>query len=342
MTTTSGGLPLMQQTQSSRYLTYNEAMWALTVLQAGVLDRDLTAPPGGAADGDAYIVNGTATGAWAGKEDKIAFYFGGIWNFLEPELAQGDGIYVVDEDVRLRWVAGSPSGYEVLAVSGDASTVSYTPAVLADWDGSADPGETNDALDQLAERVKDLETTGGLSDGDKGDITVSASGATWTIDNGAVTYAKMQDVSATARILGRTTAGAGDVEELTGLQAAAIEQGDGLDADAAGFRGVPQNAQTGNYTLVAADAGKHIYHASGAGSGDTYTIPANSSVAFEVGTAVTFINLATDSVSIAITTDTMNLAGAGTTGTRTLAQYGIATAVKVTSTSWLISGTNLT
>lgn len=53
-----------------------------------------------------------------------------------------------------------------------------------------------------------------LSDGDKGDITVSASGATWTIDNDVVTYAKMQNVSATDKLLGRSTAGAGDVEEI--------------------------------------------------------------------------------------------------------------------------------
>jgi hypothetical protein len=61
----------------------------------------------------------------------------------------------------------------------------------------------------------------GISDGDKGDITVSGAGATWTIDAGVVTYAKLQDASATQRFLGRNTAGAGDYEEVTWAQALA-------------------------------------------------------------------------------------------------------------------------
>lgn len=55
---------------------------------------------------------------------------------------------------------------------------------------------------------------GGVSDGDKGDITVSAAGTIWTIDNDVVTYAKMQNVT-TNRLLGRATAGSGDTEEIT-------------------------------------------------------------------------------------------------------------------------------
>jgi hypothetical protein len=106
-----------------------------------------------------------------------------------------------------------------------------------------------------------------------------------------------------------------------------------------GYRGLPQNSTTtGSYTLVAADAGRHIF----ASATRTVTIPANGSVAFPIGTAITFIAGVGATMTIAITTDTMYLAGAGTTGSRTLAAHGIATAVKTTSTTWIISGNGLT
>ena len=112
--------------------------------------------------------------------------------------------------------------------------------------------------------------------------------------------------------------------------------------DAVGFRNIPQNSQSAAYTLVLADAGKHIFHPSGDANARTYTIPANSSVAYPIGTAITFINMTSQVVTIAITTDTMYLSAAGTTGSRSLAQYGSATAIKMTSTTWLISGSGLT
>lgn len=53
-----------------------------------------------------------------------------------------------------------------------------------------------------------------FSTGDKVDITISADGATYTIDSNVVTFAKFQQIN-TAKVLGRTTALTGNVEELS-------------------------------------------------------------------------------------------------------------------------------
>lgn len=106
---------------------------------------------------------------------------------------------------------------------------------------------------------------------------------------------------------------------------------------------ITQNSQSAAYTLVLTDAGKHIFHPSADTTARIWTIPANSSVAFTIGTAVSFVNQHLAGViTIAITTDTLRLAGVGTSGSRSLAANGVATALKVTSTEWIISGTGLT
>lgn len=111
-------------------------------------------------------------------------------------------------------------------------------------------------------------------------------------------------------------------------------------ASAIGFVGMPQTLlASGGLTLAAANAGDHIYVT---GTAQTITIPANSSVPFEIGTTIVIVNAASVTTSIAITTDTLLLAGVGTTGTRTLAAHGVATCLKITSTSWIISGNGLT
>jgi hypothetical protein len=111
--------------------------------------------------------------------------------------------------------------------------------------------------------------------------------------------------------------------------------------DAVGFRNTPVNSQSAAYETVLADSGKTILHPVADDNARTFTIPANSSVAYPVGTVISFVNLQ-NTVTIAITTDTMYLANDGDTGDRTLAEYGMASAMKVASTTWIISGNGLT
>lgn len=75
------------------------------VLGGGVLDRDLTAPPGSPSTGDAYIVGPSATGAWASQDDNIAVYDGSTWVFYTP--ASGFGVFIADEDVWSVYKTGS-------------------------------------------------------------------------------------------------------------------------------------------------------------------------------------------------------------------------------------------
>lgn len=103
---------------------------------------------------------------------------------------------------------------------------------------------------------------------------------------------------------------------------------------------ITQNSQSAAYTLVLTDAGKHILHPTADNNARTFTINSNANVAYPVGTVITFVNQI-NTLTIAITSDTMTLAGTSTTGSRTLAVNGMATALKVSTTGWIISGTGL-
>ena len=103
---------------------------------------------------------------------------------------------------------------------------------------------------------------------------------------------------------------------------------------------ITQNSQSGAYTTLLTDGGKHLLHPTADNNARTFTIDSNANVAYPIGTAITFVNQI-NTLTIAITSDTMTMAGTGTTGSRTLAANGIATALKIGTTSWVISGTGL-
>jgi hypothetical protein len=110
----------------------------------------------------------------------------------------------------------------------------------------------------------------------------------------------------------------------------------GLIADSNGnVRTIPQNAQTGAYTLVATDTGKHISITTGG-----ITVPAS---VFSTGDVVTIFNNSTSNQTITQgSSATVRLAGTTTTGNRTLAGYGVCTVLCVASNTFVISGGGIT
>lgn len=121
-----------------------------------------------------------------------------------------------------------------------------------------------------------------------------------------------------------------------GLGSAAVETVEEL-------QDINQNSQSAAYTTVLGDAGGHLYHPSADTTARIWTIDSNANVAYPIGTAISFINdVSAGVITLAITTDTMVSAIDGTTGSRTLAAPCSVTALKVTATRWVVSGTGLT
>jgi hypothetical protein len=183
---------------------------------------------------------------------------------------------------------------------------------------------------------------GGLTDGDKGDITVGGSGTTMTIDASTVTFAKIQNLNADT-LIGRSSPGAGVAQSipctayarsafLNANTEAAFKANTALTIgyDVAPFRR-PINSYATNVTAVTADAGAYVRLT---GASATYTIPPNSSVAFAVGTQIDGIGVAGAMTLIA---------GAGVTlvKARTLVTVGAGsgwTAIKVATDTWDLHG----
>jgi len=126
MDTTHLQLPYLAAAQAQKHVTHNEALRLLDgIVQLSVLDRDLTAPPGGPGDGDRYIVASGAAGAWAGWDLNVAYRVDGAWMRLVPR--PGWIAWVEDEGVLLvfdgsAWTASLPSALQDLALLGIGAT----------------------------------------------------------------------------------------------------------------------------------------------------------------------------------------------------------------------------
>lgn len=95
------------------------------------------------------------------------------------------------------------------------------------------------------------------------------------------------------------------------------------------------NAQTGtSYTAVLTDGDKIITMNNAAAN--TFTIPANASVTYPVGTKLNILQIGAGATTVAINTDTLSY---DTSLTLTLnGQYAMATAIKIAATQWVLVG----
>jgi hypothetical protein len=184
---------------------------------------------------------------------------------------------------------------------------------------------------------------GGITDGDKTDITVSGAGTIWTIDNSVVTNAKSANMVAST-MKGRGAGSTGAPQDLTPSQARTIlasDSGGGTTnffrADGTWAAPVGSTLRTVNtysgtaLTTVSGDGGAYIRCT---GTNPTYTLPPNSSVSIPVGTQID---------GLGVNTAMTIVAGAGVTvnKARTLVTLGAKsgwTAVKVATDEWDVHG----
>ena len=100
------GLPYIIASQAQKEVTHNDALNLIDLLVQPVIKGRTNIPPASPAESDAYIVTTTATGAWIGKENQIAWFIGGAWRFIAPFEACGFGRLLTQEIIFIMGMPG--------------------------------------------------------------------------------------------------------------------------------------------------------------------------------------------------------------------------------------------
>jgi hypothetical protein len=251
-----------------------------------------------------------------------------------PLAVAGQGVQL------LPTTATSPDEWEVMpfGVQGGNYTLdSFTgDGTTDDFVLSVDPGSANNVAFY----------EGGVRQKPGTDYTLS--GMTVTRTTPPVAAIDIFVVSGSSLSIG--TPADGTVTEAKHNSGAATS-GQVLTADGAGGAsyedaggGIPLSRSVSNtLTFAASDNGKFILHPSADTTARTWTIDSNANLALAVGTCITIVNQNSAGViTVAITADTLRLAGSTSTGSRSIAANGVATIIKVATTEWYISGSGVT
>ncbi|MBM3617729.1 MAG: DUF2793 domain-containing protein, partial [Alphaproteobacteria bacterium] len=190
-TTPHLGLNLLEQSQAQKEITVNTALLRIdALLNTAAQTRGETAPPSSPVEGEVHIVGNAATGDWAGHDLHIA-YFEQIWRFIAPN--EGAMLWVADEDTHYVFDGSGWNALETGSSGGGGGSGSYTDE------------NAQDAVGGILADTATIDFT--YNDG--------ANSITADVKDNSITYAKVQNVSATDKLLGRASSGAGSIEEIT-------------------------------------------------------------------------------------------------------------------------------
>lgn len=116
-------IPELVSLQEMNVATWNEALVQLDAfVDLYLLGQFVNTPPASPADGDAYLIGGTPTGAWSGYAYKIASCLDGAWNFYTP--FNGLRAYVATTGAFIVYVNGQWTDWNSLISANEVSVAS--------------------------------------------------------------------------------------------------------------------------------------------------------------------------------------------------------------------------
>jgi hypothetical protein len=159
-----------------------------------------------------------------------------------------------------------------------------------------------------------------------------------------VGYSEAYDYTASAwrdyQLRGKTVALVAGGVTIATAASAGLNVAGGVTIDGNDVRDIPQRIVTGSTNLLASDRGSHLYLNSAIAA--DVNIPTNATVGFAIGTAIVLYNHGAGAWAVKPAGGvTLTLAGAGTTGNRTLGTKGMATLLKIGADAWVISGSGV-
>ncbi|MCV9961538.1 DUF2793 domain-containing protein [Pararhizobium sp. BT-229] len=227
-TTANLELPYILPSQAQKHVTHNEALQRLDALTQLTITASLSTPPSDPQEGTCYLVAASPTGAWTGKEGKLAFRQDGDWIFIAAKNGWR-GWFLAEDMMKIHdgsaWTAydaiGTPSSIGINTAADSTNRLAVAaPATLLTHDGNGHQVKVNKAL--AGDTASLLFQTGwsgraemGLTGSDDFAVKVSPDGASWT---SALSITGQGHVRMPQRPLVRATRGGGVLTPASGSQ----------------------------------------------------------------------------------------------------------------------------